>query len=101
MCTNLFFVKRFSFDEFFFSENWALFRSVYKFICRQKLTPFFLKKCEPIYVWPKNEWTKKHLQIIFFGREHCPARNHDLKECPICSWAASKKRILEEAKSKK
>ena len=52
-------------------------------------------------VWPKDEWNKKHLQIIFFGREHCPARNHNLKECPICSWAASKKRILEEAKSKK
>ena len=52
-------------------------------------------------VWPKDEWNRKHLQIIFFGREHCPARNHDLKKCPICSWAASKKRILEEAKSKK
>ena len=52
-------------------------------------------------VWPEDEWNRKHLQIIFFGREHCPARNHDLKKCPICSWAASKKRILEEAKSKK
>ena len=52
-------------------------------------------------VWPKDEWNRRHLQIIFFGREHCPARNHDLKKCPICSWAASKKRILLEAKSKK
>ena len=52
-------------------------------------------------VWPKDEWNRKHLQIIFFGREHCPARNHDLKKCPICSWAASKKRILLGAKSKK
>ena len=52
-------------------------------------------------VWPEDEWNRKHLQIIFFGREHCPARNHDLKKCPICSWAASKKRILLEAKSKK
>jgi len=52
-------------------------------------------------IWPKDEWNRRHLQIIFFGREHCPARNHDLKKCPICSWAASKKRILEEAKSKK
>ena len=51
-------------------------------------------------IWPKDEWNRRHLQIIFFGREHCPARNHGLKECPICSWAASKKRILEEAKSK-
>ena len=52
-------------------------------------------------VWPKDEWNRKHLQSIFFGREHCPARNHDLKKCPICSWAASKKRIVDEAKSNK
>ena len=50
-------------------------------------------------VWPKNTWNKRHLQIIYFGREHCPARNHDLSQCPICSWAASKKRIREEMKN--
>jgi endonuclease III len=27
-------------------------------------------------------------QIIYFGREHCPAVGHDPAECPICSWAA-------------
>ena len=47
-------------------------------------------------MWPKETWNKRHLQIIFFGREHCPARNHNLSECLICSWAASKKRIKEE-----
>ena len=50
-------------------------------------------------VWPKKTWNKRHLQIIYFGREHCPARNHDLRQCLICSWAASKKRIREEMKS--
>jgi len=49
-------------------------------------------------VFPKEKWNDLHLQIIFFGREHCPARYHDLTACPICSWAASKKRIREEAK---
>ena len=49
-------------------------------------------------VFPKNAWNDLHLQIIFFGREHCPARYHDLSQCPICSWAATKKRIAEEAK---
>ena len=44
-------------------------------------------------------WNKLHLQIIFFGREYCPARFHDLTECPICSWAATKKRIQEEKKA--
>tara|TARA_B000000565_G_scaffold63203_2_gene42114 strand:+ start:5610 stop:6254 length:645 start_codon:yes stop_codon:yes gene_type:complete len=49
-------------------------------------------------LWPKETWNKRHLQIIFFGREYCPARNHDLTACPICAWAASKKRIREEAR---
>ncbi len=41
-------------------------------------------------------WNRLHLQIIFFGREHCPALYHDLEQCPICSWAATKKRKAEE-----
>ena len=48
-------------------------------------------------IFPKNLWNKLHLQIIFFGREYCPARFHDLGQCPICSWAASKKRIKSES----
>ncbi len=39
-------------------------------------------------VFPREEWSRRHLQIIYFGREHCPARNHDGARCPICSWAA-------------
>ena len=50
-------------------------------------------------LWPKDMWNKRHLQIIFFGREYCPARNHKLHLCKICSWAASKKMIKEETKS--
>lgn len=49
-------------------------------------------------VFEEEAWNRRHLQIIFFGREHCPARGHDLTECPICSWAATKKRIREEMK---
>ncbi len=47
-------------------------------------------------IFPKESWNKLHLQIIFFGREYCPARNHDLTNCPICSWTATKKRISQE-----
>ncbi len=47
-------------------------------------------------VFDKETWNKRHLQIIFFGREYCPALRHDLEKCPICSWAASKKRIKDE-----
>ncbi len=47
-------------------------------------------------LFPKEIWNDLHLQIIFFGRENCPARGHDLRACPICSWAATKKRMAEE-----
>ena len=49
--------------------------------------------------FPESAWNKLHLQIIFFGREHCPALRHDLTACPICSFAASKTRIATEARS--
>lgn len=49
-------------------------------------------------VFPRSSWNKLHLQIIFFGREHCPARRHDLGACPICSWAATRKQALAEAR---
>jgi endonuclease-3 len=49
-------------------------------------------------VFPKDTWIRRHLQIIYFGREHCPARGHDLRHCPICGWAASKKRIAWESR---
>jgi endonuclease-3 len=48
--------------------------------------------------FPEEAWSRLHLQIIFFGREHCPARGHDLASCLICSWAATKKRIAQEAR---
>jgi len=48
-------------------------------------------------VFPEDAWNDVHLQIIYFGREHCPARGHDLRTCPICSWAATKARIAAEA----
>jgi endonuclease III len=46
--------------------------------------------------FPFETWNRRHLQIIFFGREYCPALRHDLDDCPICSWAATKKRKLAE-----
>ena len=58
------------------------------------MTEYDLKK-----IWPQKTWNKRHLQIIFFGREYCPARNHNLMKCPICSWASTKKRIKSEMKN--
>ncbi len=50
--------------------------------------------------FPESLWNRLHLQIIFFGREHCPAQYHDLEACPICSWAATKKRKAEDLRSR-
>ncbi len=36
-------------------------------------------------LFPQDTWNKLHLQIIFFGREFCPARSHKKADCPICS----------------
>jgi endonuclease-3 len=36
-------------------------------------------------LFPEDKWNKLHLQIIFFGREYCPAQRHDPVVCPICS----------------
>jgi endonuclease III len=35
-------------------------------------------------LFPKKDWTKLHLQIIYFAREWCPARHHKIEQCPIC-----------------
>lgn len=35
-------------------------------------------------LFPKESWNKLHLQIIFFGREYCPARGHKIEDCLIC-----------------
>ncbi|NJL29396.1 MAG: endonuclease III [Thermoanaerobaculia bacterium] len=48
--------------------------------------------------FPQGRWNRLHLQIIYFGREHCPAQYHDLDACPICSWAASARTKAEEAR---
>ncbi len=50
-------------------------------------------------VFAREDWARVHLSMIYFGREFCPARGHDLSSCPVCGWAATKKRILEEARS--
>lgn len=49
-------------------------------------------------LFPESSWNRLHLAIIYFGREYCQARGHDLSTCPICSWAATQKRIREEAR---
>lgn len=64
------------------ANRWGLTRST-----RVEQTESDLKK-----LFPKVEWSRRHLQIIYFGREYCPARQHEFERCPICSWASPKRR---------
>lgn len=36
-------------------------------------------------LFPKNKWNKLHLQIVFYGRKYCPAKNFNANNCPITS----------------
>jgi len=35
-------------------------------------------------LWPESDWGRRHLQMIYFGREYCPARGHEKSACPVC-----------------
>jgi endonuclease-3 len=54
-----------------------------------------------VRTFPKEHWNKLHLQIIWFGRAHCPALRHQPDACPICVWAMSKARRAAEAAGKR
>lgn len=50
--------------------------------------------------FPRDSWNTLHLQIIYFGREYCPALRHDPQACPICSWAMSERKKKQNKKPK-
>jgi len=50
--------------------------------------------------FPKETWNRRHLQIIYFGREYCPAQRHVFATCPICSFAATKAQQAAELKAR-
>tara|TARA_R110000823_G_scaffold210224_4_gene340457 strand:- start:14239 stop:14892 length:654 start_codon:yes stop_codon:yes gene_type:complete len=35
-------------------------------------------------LFPRDCWNRLHLQMIFYGREHCTARSCDGRQCDIC-----------------
>src|SRR5690606_9310424 len=52
-------------------------------------------------LFPRERWSRLHLQIIYFGRQYCPALRHVPAACPICSWAMSKARAEREARAQR
>lgn len=47
-------------------------------------------------LFPRELWNKLHLQIIFYGREYCPARGHIVSKCPICTKYLRKSLLKKE-----
>ena len=43
-------------------------------------------------LFPKRNWNKLHLQIIYYGREHCKARDCYGLSCKICSTCYPKRK---------
>lgn len=48
-------------------------------------------------LFPRSSWNRLHLQMIYFAREYCPARNHDAEKCPICRVERDGCRLRDEA----
>lgn len=42
--------------------------------------------------FPRERWNDLHLQIIFYGREHCTARGCDGRVCEICRHCYPKRK---------
>ena len=56
------------------AERWALSTGKNVDVTEKDLKSLFLRET----------WNKLHLQIIFYGREYCPARGHNVENCMIC-----------------
>jgi endonuclease-3 len=41
-------------------------------------------------LFPRDSWNRLHLQIIFYGRQHCTARGCDGTRCLICKEVRAK-----------
>jgi len=51
-------------------------------------------------LFPKELWNKLHLQIIWYGREYCPARGWDLDR-DLITRKIGRKKVLREYNAKK
>lgn len=52
-------------------------------------------------LFPEETWNKLHLQIIYFGREHCTARGCDGTSCLICSHLKRQAKPARKVKQRK
>jgi len=50
-------------------------------------------------LFPPSAWNKLHLQIIFYGRDHCTARGCDGTICEICRALFPQRRAIKTRKA--
>jgi endonuclease-3 len=51
-------------------------------------------------LFPKNRWNDLHLQIIWYGREYCPARGWDIEKDLITKKIGRKTVLKKQLKNK-
>ncbi len=49
-------------------------------------------------LFPQERWNALHLQIIYYGREHCSARGCDGTTCIICKTCFPHRKVAKKAK---
>ena len=49
-------------------------------------------------LFPESSWNHLHLQIIYYGREHCTARGCDGTICQICRACYPNRRSAKKTK---
>lgn len=47
-------------------------------------------------LFPESSWNRLHLQIIYYGREHCTARGCDGRKCELCTELRVGKKSLQK-----
>jgi len=74
-----------AFDKPAFPVDTHIFRAAHRWGLSQKKTREGVEK-DLKRLFPKKDWARLHLQIILYARKFCPAKKHDLKGCPICTF---------------
>ena len=65
-----------------FPVDTHIYRLMHRWGLSQAKTPDGVEK-DAKKIFPKDKWSKLHLQMIYYGREHSPARGWDIEKDPI------------------
>jgi endonuclease III len=75
-----------AFHEPAFPVDTHIFRSARRWGLSQKKTREGVEK-DLKKLFPEKDWARLHLQITLYARKFCPAKKHEPKSCPICTFS--------------